>query len=102
VSQMFPNVPIDLLQRDLRQTHSVELTIENILEDRLFNAENSQRNNSLHNHDTDNENEDDDYEDNTSSDDDHQNSNNNGNNAIINNNINTNLTNDSSDINLFK
>lgn len=32
---MFPNIPIEQIQNDLRQTNSTELTIENILENRL-------------------------------------------------------------------
>ncbi|RNA42947.1 E3 ubiquitin- ligase AMFR-like [Brachionus plicatilis] len=35
VFQMFPNTPIEQIQNDLRQTNSVELTIENILENRV-------------------------------------------------------------------
>lgn len=33
---MFAHIPVELIQQDLRQTHSVEVTIENILEDRLI------------------------------------------------------------------
>ena len=36
VAQMFPHLTVDQIQQDLRQTHSVEGTIENILEDRLL------------------------------------------------------------------
>lgn len=36
VSQLFAHIPVELIQQDLRQTHSVEVTIENILEDRLI------------------------------------------------------------------
>jgi hypothetical protein len=36
VAQMFPHLTVDQIQQDLRQTHSVEATIENILEDRLL------------------------------------------------------------------
>lgn len=32
---MFPHLPVELIQQDLRMTHSVEITVENILEDRL-------------------------------------------------------------------
>ena len=35
VSQLFAHVPVEQIQQDLRLTHSVEITIENILEDRL-------------------------------------------------------------------
>lgn len=35
ISQMFPNISMELIQNDLRQTNSVELTIENILENRI-------------------------------------------------------------------
>lgn len=35
VSQLFAHIPVELIQQDLRQTHSVEVTIENILEERL-------------------------------------------------------------------
>ena len=36
VSQLFPHLTLEQIQNDLRQTHSVETTIENILEDRLL------------------------------------------------------------------
>lgn len=79
VSQLFPHVPIDLIQHDLRQTHSVEITIENILEDRLNNPRNIQNinNNNIINNsetntdDTDPDEDEDEYEENTSSEDDH-------------------------------
>jgi autocrine motility factor receptor len=78
VSQLFPHVPIDLIQHDLRQTHSVEITIENILEDRLNNPRNIQNmnNNNIINSetntdDTDPDEDEDEYEENTSSEDDH-------------------------------
>jgi hypothetical protein len=35
VAQMFAHVPVELIQQDLNRTHSVEVTIENILEGRL-------------------------------------------------------------------
>ena len=61
----------------MRQTHSAEITIENILEDRLFIANNVE--NTLNNNEArgnafgsgDSENDDEDYEDITSSEDDH-------------------------------
>lgn len=40
VSQMFAYLPIEVIQQDLLQTHSVEHTIENILEDRLTTQRN--------------------------------------------------------------
>ncbi len=40
VAQMFAHISTDLIQQDLQNTHSVEATIENILEDRLFQATN--------------------------------------------------------------
>ena len=36
ISQLFPHIPVELVQQDLRQTFSVEITIENILENRLM------------------------------------------------------------------
>ncbi|CAF0766096.1 unnamed protein product [Brachionus calyciflorus] len=39
VSQMFPNIAINIIQNDLRQTNSAELTIENILENRFESGE---------------------------------------------------------------
>lgn len=44
VSQLFPHIPINLIQQDLNQTHSVEITIENILENRLNPSSNSSMN----------------------------------------------------------
>ena len=40
VRQLFPNIPLEVIQHDLNRTHSVEITIENILEERidLFNV----------------------------------------------------------------
>ena len=35
VLQVFPHVPIASILEDLRQTHSAELTIDNILQERL-------------------------------------------------------------------
>ncbi len=70
ISQMFPHIPIESIQNDLRQTHSVELTIENILQDRLGTStnNNSSRNNLLNLNDYSDE--EDDEDDLTSSDDD--------------------------------
>jgi autocrine motility factor receptor len=72
VSQMFPHVEIDLIQQDLRQTHSVEITVENILENRLNRTRNNTNNqNNLNEIDeTDPDEDEDDYEENTSSEDD--------------------------------
>lgn len=39
VYQMFPNIPIEQIQTDLRQTNSAELTIENILENRISSGQ---------------------------------------------------------------
>lgn len=39
VFQMFPNIPIEQIQADLRQTNSAELTIENILENRISSGQ---------------------------------------------------------------
>lgn len=36
VQSMFSHMPINIIQEDLRRTHSVELTIENILDERLI------------------------------------------------------------------
>ncbi len=73
ISQMFPHIPVESIQNDLRQTHSVELTIENILQDRLANSNATNNNNSRHNllnlNDYSDE-EDDEDEDISSSDDD--------------------------------
>lgn len=35
VSQLFPHIPVELIQQDLRRTHSIDLTVDNILENRL-------------------------------------------------------------------
>ena len=49
ISQLFPHVPLDLIQQDLRRSNSLEITVENILEDRL-NANNGSNNaNDAHN-----------------------------------------------------
>lgn len=79
VSQMFPHVAIDLIQQDLRQTHSVEITVENILENRLTRARNNSNiQNGLNDmDDTDPDEDEDDYEENTSSEDDLNQQNNN-------------------------
>lgn len=81
VSQMFPHVGIDLIQQDLRQTHSVEITVENILENRLNRSRNNTNNQMNLNEidETDPDEDEDDYEDNTSSEDDSNNNNNLGN-----------------------
>ena len=80
ITQLFPHIPVDLIQQDLRQTHSVDLTVENILEDRLNannNTNNNNNNNNLRrnllnsmNDDSDFNGEFDDDEDDSSSDDD--------------------------------
>jgi len=44
VSQLFPHIPINSIQQDLNQTHSVEITIENVLENRLNPSSNSNMN----------------------------------------------------------
>jgi hypothetical protein len=77
ISQMFPHIPIESIQNDLRQTHSVELTIENILQERLTNSTSTNNNNiSRHNllnlNDYSDE-EDDEDDDLSSSDDDNHN-----------------------------
>lgn len=68
ISQMFPNISIEAIQNNLRQTHSIELTIENFLQDPMT-VNNNNRNNLLNNDDSDenNESEEDDV---TSSDED--------------------------------
>jgi autocrine motility factor receptor len=43
VSQLFPHLTLDQIEHDLRQTHSVEATIENILEDRLLTGQQQQQ-----------------------------------------------------------
>lgn len=83
VRQMFPNIPVELIQRDLNLTHSVEITIENILDDRVLaangpnggnataNAANRGGGNNFFNDDSDDGGPDDDDEDeNTTTDDD--------------------------------
>jgi TATA-binding protein-associated factor Taf7 len=90
---LFPHVPIDLIQQDLRMTQSVELTAENILEDRL-NNQNRAAANLLNYTDDDEDDEDDDDDETSSSDDDN---NNNTNNSNVNNrtlaNMNANISN---------
>lgn len=71
VNQLFPHVPIDLIQQDLRQTHSIEITVENILEDRLSRTRTANVQNGLNEiDDTDGDDEEEEYEENTSSEDD--------------------------------
>lgn len=71
VNQLFPHVPIDLIQQDLRQTHSIEITVENILEDRLSRTRSPNVQNVLNEiDDTDGDDEEEEYEENTSSEDD--------------------------------
>ena len=67
--QLFSNISLELIQRDLRQTHSVEMTIENILEDRLSSVN---RHQNLLNFDDEYEDDDEEEEnsDNSSSTDD--------------------------------
>lgn len=75
VSQLFPHIPIDLIQQDLRLTHSIEITVENILEDRLAHTNartNQAANNNLDIEETDGDDEDEEFDENTSSEDDHR------------------------------
>lgn len=63
VSQLFAHIPVDLIQQDLRQTHSVEVTIENILEDRLIAQNADEPTNRRRDSFNSNDSEDSDYED---------------------------------------
>ena len=76
--QLFPNLTTEMIQRDLQQTHSVELTIENILEERLNENFNLRGNNFFNDIDESDDGDDDD-EENSSSDDDTQGAQNNPN-----------------------
>ena len=81
---MFPNIPVELIQRDLNLTHSVEITIENILDDRVIasngpngggangatNAANRGGGTNFFNDDSDDGPDDEDDEENTTTDDD--------------------------------
>lgn len=60
---MFAHIPVNLIQQDLRQTHSVEVTIENILEDRLIEQNADEPMNRQRDSFNGNDSEDSDYED---------------------------------------
>jgi hypothetical protein len=90
IIQLFPHVPMELIQQDLRRTYSVDLTIENILDDRLNNANNNNNPNNPNANRQNNLLNDEDFSDEDevveTSTDDEPNNNNNNNNPRANNN----------------
>lgn len=75
ISQLFSHIPLDILRQDLQQTHSIEITIENILEDRLGGQGQTNNHNRNNNRNSTNNEDIFEYDENTSSEEDGENSN---------------------------